>query len=374
MLAHGDSPTFRVTRTDTLLGALDLLANKDFDIAIVDLSLPDSQGLETFLTIQRHAPNLPVIVVTGTDDESVAIKAVRQGAQDYIVKGELKREKLIRSVNYALARSQQPAIAEAPQKGKAQMLGVLGSKGGVGTTTIACHWAMELSRQTDESVLLTDLDISSAISSFLLRLEGKYTLLDTALNLHRLDTDLWRAMICPAPQHKVDFLPPAGAVRLADELNPERIRHVLRFAQRQYSWIIVDLGRLTTASFMVIEELNDLLIVTTADLLALHETTRLIRRLLEAGVPQQRLKLVLNQHGRGTPLSPADVEKALAYPVYAALGDCSDELQQSYSKGRFLDEKSKMRKEVSKALLRWRGAEEALACGPALSFFRRHRN
>jgi CheY-like chemotaxis protein len=90
LLANVDDQVFHVQCADTLLAALDLMVHNVFDVALVDLSLPDSQGLETFLTIQRHAPELPIIVVTSLDDEAVALKAVaerrpgfpRQGKSD----------------------------------------------------------------------------------------------------------------------------------------------------------------------------------------------------------------------------------------------------------------------------------------------------
>jgi Flp pilus assembly CpaE family ATPase len=373
MLAHADARTFEVQRAETLLEALDLLARVEFDIAILDLTLPDSQGLETFLTIHRHAPGLPVIVVTGIDDESVALNAVRQGAQDYIVKGELKQEKLIRALDYALARSQKGAHSVLQPRQKAPVIGWIGSKGGVGTTTLACHWALELNKQTGESVLSADLDASSSSASFLMKVDFPYTLLDAAVNLHRLDTDLWGGMVCH-PRGGVDLLQAPGASRITDPLTGDRVRHVLRFAQSQYRWVVVDLGRLTAAALAVLEEANDLFVVTTPELTALHETTRLLRRLLDAGFSPDRLKLVLNRKLKSDPLSPQDLEKALGYPCYALIADFSDELTEAYAEGRFLDDKLKLRKEVARMMGRWRGVEEKKPAPSSFGFLRRLRD
>jgi len=82
MPSHADAQSFDVRHAESLVAALDLLVHHVFDVAVVDLDLPDSQGLDTLLTIQRHAPKLPVIVLTGLDDESVALSAVQQDAQD----------------------------------------------------------------------------------------------------------------------------------------------------------------------------------------------------------------------------------------------------------------------------------------------------
>ena len=74
------------------------------DIVLLDLSLPDSFGLETLARWQAEAPTLPVIVLTGSDDEALAVAAVREGAQDYLVKGRIDGALLIQAVRYAIER------------------------------------------------------------------------------------------------------------------------------------------------------------------------------------------------------------------------------------------------------------------------------
>src|SRR2546429_263817 len=77
----------RLTHVSRLEDALRKLDAEDFDIVLLDLSLPDERGLETLVRAHARAPGVPIVVLTGTDDEALAIKAVREGAQDYLVKG-----------------------------------------------------------------------------------------------------------------------------------------------------------------------------------------------------------------------------------------------------------------------------------------------
>ena len=74
------------------------------DIVLLDLSLPDSFGLETLARWQAAAPTLPVIVLTGSDDEALAVAAVREGAQDYLVKGRIDGALLLQAIRYAIER------------------------------------------------------------------------------------------------------------------------------------------------------------------------------------------------------------------------------------------------------------------------------
>jgi PAS domain S-box-containing protein len=101
-----------ITPAISLAIALDLLTASDlapFDVILIDLSLPDSQGIGSFLTIQRQVPNVPIVVLTGLDDENLALTAMQQGAQDYLIKGRVDSALLLRSIRYAIERERAEA-------------------------------------------------------------------------------------------------------------------------------------------------------------------------------------------------------------------------------------------------------------------------
>jgi signal transduction histidine kinase/CheY-like chemotaxis protein len=99
-------PNLEITTTGLLKEALDSLSQKQFDVALIDLSLPDSIGLETFRKIQEAAANVALIVLSGNDDDRLAVQALQEGAQDYIAKGRADEDFLKRSIRYALERKQ----------------------------------------------------------------------------------------------------------------------------------------------------------------------------------------------------------------------------------------------------------------------------
>ncbi len=105
-------PTIELEWVDNLAAGLERLERRDIDAVLLDLSLPDSQGFETFIETQEHAPRLPIIVLTGLDDEKLAIDAVRQGAQDYLVKGQVDSNLLTRAIYYAIERKQSEQALE----------------------------------------------------------------------------------------------------------------------------------------------------------------------------------------------------------------------------------------------------------------------
>ena len=101
-----------IRHSDRLSSALDNLAAEQFDIVVSDLGLPDSEGIETFQRIHTRYPGIPIIVLTGMSDEDLALKAVQGGAQDYLVKGRVEGDLLIRSMRYAIERQKMIAQLE----------------------------------------------------------------------------------------------------------------------------------------------------------------------------------------------------------------------------------------------------------------------
>jgi serine phosphatase RsbU (regulator of sigma subunit) len=101
---EAENSEFLIEQARSLADAVGRLGSRDTDVVLLDLNLPDSRGLETFSKIQRIAPDLPVIILSGLDDEELAIESVRAGAQDYVVKGSMSTQVLVRAVRYAVER------------------------------------------------------------------------------------------------------------------------------------------------------------------------------------------------------------------------------------------------------------------------------
>jgi PAS domain S-box-containing protein len=129
-----------------LADALDRVTANGLDLVLLDLGLPDSEGLDTFLRMNRRAPHLPMVVLTGSEDDTLALQAVREGAQDYLVKG-VPPSLLLRSLRYALERKrgQEALRLSQTQLAEAQRLAHVGSfVWDLGTDTAS--WSDELYR------------------------------------------------------------------------------------------------------------------------------------------------------------------------------------------------------------------------------------
>jgi PAS domain S-box-containing protein len=99
-----------LTHVETMSAAEKHLLERSCDVILLDLGLPDAQGLGALRRARAAAPRVPLVVLTGLDDESVATEALQEGAQDYLIKGQIEARGLLRSLRYAIERK---ALEEA---------------------------------------------------------------------------------------------------------------------------------------------------------------------------------------------------------------------------------------------------------------------
>jgi CheY-like chemotaxis protein len=118
---------FDLAHAEYLKQALALLAQERFDLILLDLSLPDSQGLETICHIVNNAPTLPVVVMTGLDDQVLALQAVQAGAQDYLIKGQVDKHLFTRTIHYSIERKRTEA-ALARRVAQLKLINDIGGK------------------------------------------------------------------------------------------------------------------------------------------------------------------------------------------------------------------------------------------------------
>jgi len=242
MLTQAEGLAFELQWVRALLPGLDRLAKGDIDAVLLDSTLPDSHGLDAVPALRMHAPTVPIVILSALDSESLALRAVQIGAQDYLVKGKLQPDLLSRQLRYAIVRqrSQSESAGAASQPASpVRVIGCIGAKGGVGTSTIACDSSLELKRQAGQRVLLADVDLSGGSIGFLTQAKSTYTILDAANDLLRLDSSFWEKVVSAGPEN-LEVLPLAAPAYSEEQIPSDRIRYVLRFLRSQRVTLIVN--------------------------------------------------------------------------------------------------------------------------------------
>lgn len=160
---------FKSTHIERLSKAITFLEREKPDVILLDLSLPDSPPQDTFFTVHDKVPHIPIVVVTGHSDRSLAINAVREGAQDYIIKGDFDFNQLARAMLYAIERHQARSVLQQLSF-EDELTGLLNRRGFV---TLAPQ-NIKIARRANWEILLiyADLDGLKSINDTFGHQEG----------------------------------------------------------------------------------------------------------------------------------------------------------------------------------------------------------
>jgi pilus assembly protein CpaE len=269
-----------------------------------------TDGLEEMVNAIRTTGPSPLVIALHISPElEGVVTALRAGVIEFLYPPI--RENLCK----ALDRAQRLVHRRAPGK----VFGFVSAKGGCGATTLSCHTSVAIAQrvhQQKKSTLLIDLDLNTGMVRFLMRAATPYSVLDAASNLQRLDIGYWKALTSAGAPGLDVIAAPADLVS-KHQLNREQVQHVLSFARSCYDWIVVDLGRgLGLLTMSVLDEIDQLYVVTTAEVPALHLTKKILGTLKASGYGEDKIHLIAH---RSTKDVGAELESAIGLPLFANL-------------------------------------------------------
>jgi Flp pilus assembly CpaE family ATPase len=232
---------FDVKTTRTLAGGIAAVERFHPEIILVDLNLPDSTGYETFLRVQAQAGGVPIVVLTGLDDDKTALQAVKDGAQDYLVKSLIQPKLIARSMSMVLQRLNRQAAQDGGVAAKPGIvMGFIGSKGGVGTSTTAVNIAAVLVQNGSDAVVI-ELQSGPGTLSLYLQSEpahGIPGLLEkpadtiTASDVEHYLVEAVRGLRLLSPTSSPGIRPPIGA---------EYVHAIVSGARKVAPYVVLDL-------------------------------------------------------------------------------------------------------------------------------------
>jgi pilus assembly protein CpaE len=323
------------------------------DVLLVELTrlnVPLEEGVRR-IKLSSAAPF--VVVLHKSADPELILSALRAGANEYLFP---PFDPNLGKALERLAAERNKQRGDSPQAGKT--VAFLSAKGGCGSTTIACHVAVEIARQSRNQVLLADFDLDTGMVGFLMKSKSKYSMADAVKNINRLDASFWKALVSNGfPGLEVVSASSPGSPR--EQMNPEQIRHVLRFIKSGYPWSVVDLGRgLNSTTLHTLEEVDATYLVSTMELLSLHQAQEVADTLKNSGYRREKLHLILNRTPKRPALTPEEIEKLLGVPLFAVLPDESSELHDCYAEGKLLPPTSQLGKHLGRVAARVAGIQE----------------
>ncbi len=293
-LTERNEAGFSLIWADQLKTGLQRLTEDLIDAVVLDLSLPDSLGEVTLRKVQAHRPDVPIVVLTGLDDEALAVQAMRQGAQDYLVKNRWDRDSLRRALRYAVERTRiENALRQSTEQLRA-LTGHLEMAREEERTRIARELHDELGQKLtgfkmDVSWLSKRLDDPQGVQDtapLLAKTRAMTTLIDeTIVGLRRLISELRPAVL--------DHLGLIAALEWQAEEFHRRTEIACRFLSPLEKVAIGPAG--ATAMFRIVQE-------ALTNVVRHAQATEVTIRLDEEG---KELRLLVEDNGKGITESEA---------------------------------------------------------------------
>lgn len=276
---------------------------------VVFLSIEDlAKALETLAVLRAQAPGVQVAALSRALDPGALLEVMRAGIRECLAMPFEGRELGEAAARIAAAVRDVPVLVDATE----HVYCFLPSKQGVGTSTVAMNVAVALGRRKQGEVLLLDMDLSSGIVGFMLKLSNTHCVVDAAENAHTLDESLWGQIVCQ--KAGIDIVH-SGRLNPDFRIDAEQIRRILDFARRNYRTVCVDVsGNLEKYSIEVMHESKNVFMVVTPEIPSLHlarEKLALLHRLDLS----DRVRVLLNRYHRRSLVTPAQIESLLGVPI-----------------------------------------------------------
>jgi len=296
------------------------------DVILVDLNLTDSSGYGTFLRVRERAPGIPIIVLTALDDDTAAIRAVEDGAQDYLVKSQLQPTRIARALR--MAASRQSLQGKARSGGRAAVLAFIGSKGGVGTSTIAANVATLLASHGSEALLI-ELECGrlGTASLYMDSWRGK------GLKVLREKASVTEADIrdCAAPTPWGLRLLFAETCSPGPGLTGEQVESIVSAGRRAFPHVVLDLpARLDPAVFESIQLADSVTVAVDRESASLHSANSLIEEIGIAREGNVRVALVDRTPSEG-PAPLAEVRNQVRFHPAVVIPQAASAIALSHS-------------------------------------------
>lgn len=286
--------------------ALELAKQQRPDVILMDINMPEMDGITATEAIVSFDPTIQVIIMSVQGETDYLRRAMLAGAREFLVK-PISADDLYKSIRhvYKLAanrprQTQQVAsggTAAAPGESDArgQVIAVFGPKGGVGTSSIAANLAIAIRQTTNKKVVLMDGNLTLGDMNVILNLVSTRTIVDLADRINELDSDLVNSVLAPhTSQIKVLLAPPNP--QTGELVTAEHVRTIVDFLRRDFDYVIVD----TPASFQdrtlaVLDSADRIVVLMTMELTSLKNIKHFFEVTNLLGYSSDKMMLVLNK-------------------------------------------------------------------------------
>jgi pilus assembly protein CpaE len=298
----------------------DVISQSSPDVVIVSLDSDQNKALQLIGQLTQASPDLPILVVSAKGDGNAILQALRSGAKEFLT-APVVIEDLLKALQRLRPRADSRPGYESNGKGggaapEQQVIAVLGSRGGVGCTSIAVNLGATLAQQPDHSVALVDLDLALGDADVALDLMADYTLADVALNVERLDMQFLRRSLS---KHScgLSLLPHPVQMEDIRLIREESLQRVIGLLRASFTHLVLDLSKSFSATDVAALHTADvILLVAQLELSSLRNVVRIVQTLGNDEALGKKVRIVLNRVGGDCDISLKKAEETIGKPVF----------------------------------------------------------
>jgi pilus assembly protein CpaE len=311
-------------------GGLEVVRQSEPDVLLMDVNLPDMDGIRVTEQMASDMPLVPVILMSVQEDREYLRRAMQAGARQYLVK-PFSADELVAAVRQVyqmenlkratVARTGSVPIVPDPASeasGRGTVAIVFSGKGGVGKSTIAVNLAADLAQVTGQDVALVDLDLQFGDVAVLLGLEPVGTMSDVARAFPNIDGPFLGELMPEAAGVRILAAPLSP--ELADLVSPACARATLDILASAFDYVVVDMAQhLNDVTLEAMDVSDRIYLVTDLNLPAIKDAKLAFRLFDTLGISREKVALVVNRSDAPADHTVAQLEANLRFPASARI-------------------------------------------------------
>jgi pilus assembly protein CpaE len=309
--------------------AIDLTLQAKPDVVIMDINMPDMDGITATTEIKKKSPHVQVVILSVQSDPSYMRRAMLAGARDFLTKPPMIDE-LTDAIRKAgvLAHEERkktaslpgtppggmPVISGVPNT-NGKVIVVYSPKGGTGRTMVAVNLAIAL-KTSDNKVALVDGNLQYGDVAVFMNEQGKNTVLDLASRADELDPEIVDEVMVTHRASNVSILASPPKPEMADAVTGDQFSKLLRYIRQLYNFIIVDTSsHLTEAVQAALDVADMIILITTQDIPAIKNSNLFLQLADASGINRSHIIFVMNRYDRRNSITPERVGESLRQEI-----------------------------------------------------------
>jgi pilus assembly protein CpaE len=314
--------------------AIELSQQMKPDVVIMDINMPDLDGITATERIRKKNPFIQVVILSVQTDANYMRRAMLAGARDFLTKppsidelngavrraGQLAHEEQKKlNQTYPSAMGEGGTSAAGPFKRTGKVIVVYSPKGGTGCTTIATNLALSLQSETSPTVIV-DASVQFGDVAVFLNEQIKNSVLDLTPRVEELDQEVIESVTIFHATSGLRIVAAPPRPEMADTVSGEDFGKLLKVLAQYYTYVIVDTtSYLTEVVQAGLENADLIVLITTQDIPAIKNANAFLALADASGIHRDRIAFIMNRYDKRIQISPERVGESLRQPIIAAL-------------------------------------------------------